>query len=365
MQPTVVSFRWWNPARSLDARAVKRLNFSSWRWQATQKRSSRSLTTRPARKRPAITRAPTALPAHSASRRTSGRAMAEPRREPPSVSRVVLLLTPSMASKEGRPAYGSQSDNPLQGTTLGGSPDDPRRQRTRNAPAGHAPCAGARQRQCGVPRAGDLAHSVLPVAEAVRALRGGRHASAAAARAPRAPGAGAGRGRAPGAQRGNQHGDVGLRPDRGVPHPWLAAQSRAEHRAAGLAASRLGHASRAADGARAPGGPDGRAADRAHAPAAVARALRADAPRRGHRAGGAGLSGHLLHRQSQGGRQGVADHGLRRRELLWRGGAAADPHGGRCRSVLARRPRAALSTGGLAPAARPDRRGPRVPRSLR
>ena len=39
--------------------------------------------------------------------------------------------------------------------------------------------------------------------------------------------------------------------------------------------------------------------------------------------------------------------------------------GGRCRSVLARRPRAALSTGGLAPAARPDRRGPRVPRSLR
>src|SRR5207249_1757747 len=88
--------------------------------------------------------------------------------------------------------------------------------------------------------------------------------------------------------------------DRGVPHPWLAAQSRAEHGAAGLAASRLGHASRAADGARAPGGADRRAADRAHAPAAVARALRADAPRRGHRAGGAGLSGHLLHRQSQG-----------------------------------------------------------------
>src|SRR5438067_7530390 len=72
MQPTVVSFRWWNPARSLDARAVKRLNFSSWRWQATQKRSSRSLTTRPARKRPVITRAPTLPPAHSASRRTSG-----------------------------------------------------------------------------------------------------------------------------------------------------------------------------------------------------------------------------------------------------------------------------------------------------
>src|SRR5437016_187043 len=281
------------------------------------------------------------------------------------LSRVVLVLTLSMASKEGHPAYRSQSDNPLQGTTLGGSPDDPRRQRTRNAPAGHATRAGTRQRQRGLPGAGDLAHPVLPVAEALRALWGRRRASEAAARAPWAPGAGAARDRTVGAQRGDQHGDLGLRADRGVPHPWLAAQSRAEHGAAGLAASRLGHASRAADGARAPGGADRRAADRAHAPAAVARALRADAPRRGHRAGGAGLSGHLLHRQSQGGRQGLADHGLRRRELLWRGGAAADPHGGRCRRVLARRPRAALSPGGLAPAARPDRRGPRVPRSLR
>src|SRR3989442_1082706 len=183
-------------------------------------------------------------------------------RSPSRVSRVVLVLTLSMASKEGHPAYRSQSDNPLQGTTLGGSPDDPRRQRTRNAPAGHATRAGTRQRQRGLPGAGDLAHPVLPVAEALRALR-------------------------------------------------------------------------------------------------------ADAPRRGHRAGAAGLSGHLLHRQSQGGRQGLADHGLRRRELLWRGGAAADPHGGRCRSVLARRPRAAFSPGGLAPAARPDRPGARSPRSPR
>src|SRR2546427_5044209 len=51
----------------------------------------------------------------------------------PRLSRVVLVLTLSMASKEGHPAYRSQSDNPLQGTTLGGSPDDPRRQRTRNS----------------------------------------------------------------------------------------------------------------------------------------------------------------------------------------------------------------------------------------
>src|SRR5256712_5739750 len=215
---------------------------------------------------------------------------AGPDMESASVSRVVLVLTLSMASKEGHPAYRSQSDNPLQGTTLGGSPDDPRRQRTRNAPAGHATRAGTRQRQRGLPGAGDLAHPVLPVAEALRALWGRRRASEAAARAPWAPGAGAARDRTVGAQRGDQHGDLGLRADRGVPHPWLAAQSRAEHGATGLAASRLGPASRAADGARAPGGADRRAADRAHAPAAVARALPADPPRRGHPAPGAGRS---------------------------------------------------------------------------
>src|SRR3989442_16023170 len=129
-------------------------------------------------------------------------------RSPSRVSRVVLVLTLSMASKEGHPAYRSQSDNPLQGTTLGGSPDDPRRQRTRNAPAGHATRAGTRQRQRGLPGAGDLAHPVLPVAEALRALWRRRRASAAAARAPWAPGAGAARDRTVGAQRGDQHSDL-------------------------------------------------------------------------------------------------------------------------------------------------------------
>src|SRR5438309_8071548 len=120
------------------------------------------------------------------------------------LSRVVLVLTLSMASREGHLAYRSQSDNPLQGTTLGGSPDDPRRQRTRNAPAGHAARAGTRQRQRGLPGAGDLAHPVLPVAPALRALWRRRRASATAARAPWAPGAGAARDRTVGAQRGDQ-----------------------------------------------------------------------------------------------------------------------------------------------------------------
>src|SRR3989441_9468204 len=169
----------------------------------------------------------------------------------PRVSRVVLVLTLSMASREGHLAYRSQSDNPLQGTTLGGSPDDPRRQRTRNAPAGHAARAGTRQRQRGLPGAGDLAHPVLPVAPALRALWRRRRASATAAGAPWTPGAGPSRGRAAGAQRGHQLGDLGLRADRGVPHAQLAAERGSKYGAAGLAASRLGHAARAADGARA------------------------------------------------------------------------------------------------------------------
>jgi hypothetical protein len=70
--------------------------------------------------------------------------------------------------------------------------------------------------------------------------------------------AGAGRDRAAGAQRGDQHGDLGLRADRGVPDPHLAAAGGAEHGAAGLAAGRLGHAPRAADrpsSSRRPGRP--------------------------------------------------------------------------------------------------------------
>ena len=65
---------------------------------------------------------------------------------------------------------------------------------------------------------------VLPVAEALRALWGRRSASAAAGPPPRSARAGAGRDRAAGAQRGHQHGDLGLWADRGVPDPHLAVR---------------------------------------------------------------------------------------------------------------------------------------------
>src|SRR5207248_2088696 len=158
---------------SFPTRRSSDLTWASSCGSTTTSRSatgSRSIPTRTRRRSRDWTSRTRGGGATSAARSPRGSASTSPAR--PSLSRVVLVLTLSMASKEGHPAYRSQSDNPLQGTTLGGSPDDPRRQRTRNAPAGHAPCAGARQRQCGVPRAGDLAHSVLPVAEAVRALRG-------------------------------------------------------------------------------------------------------------------------------------------------------------------------------------------------
>src|SRR2546425_6176105 len=76
------------------------------------------------------------------------------------MSRVVIVLTLQTRKEEGHLAYRSQSDNPLQGTTLGGSTDDPGRQHTRTAAARHA--AGARGgRERGLPRSGDLPHGVL------------------------------------------------------------------------------------------------------------------------------------------------------------------------------------------------------------
>src|SRR5215204_4686114 len=92
-----------------------------------------------------------------------------------SVSRVVLVLTLQMRRKEGQSAYRSQSEPPPgRGTTLGGLTDDPRRQRTRTAAACDTTRAGGGQRQRGVPRVGDLAHPVLPMAQTLGALWGRR-----------------------------------------------------------------------------------------------------------------------------------------------------------------------------------------------
>src|SRR5437762_2400017 len=96
------------------------------------------------------------------------------------LSWVALVLTLLSRKEEGHLAYRSQSDNPLQGTTLGGSTDDPGREHTRNAAARHSTGAGGR-RQCGVPRGRDLAHRVLPLAAPAGTLRGRWRASAPAA----------------------------------------------------------------------------------------------------------------------------------------------------------------------------------------
>src|SRR6184192_3694169 len=105
-----------------------------------------------------------------------------------SVSGLVIVLTLLMNEEEGHLPYLSQSAYPAKGTTVGGRTDDPRRERTRNAPARHRAGAGTGQRQRGVPRAGDLADGLLPVAQATGTLRDRRRAPAPAARPGGAPG---------------------------------------------------------------------------------------------------------------------------------------------------------------------------------
>src|SRR3989454_1400790 len=98
-----------------------------------------------------------------------------------SMSGLVIVLTLPVNEEEGHLPYRSQSAYPAKGTTVGGRTDDPRRERTRNAPARHRARAGAGQRQRGVPRAGDLADVVLPLAQAPGTLRGRRGPLAPAA----------------------------------------------------------------------------------------------------------------------------------------------------------------------------------------
>src|SRR5947208_16823174 len=84
---------------------------------------------------------------------------------------LVIVLTLQMRRKEGHPAYRSQSEPPPgRGTTLGGSTDDPRRQRTRTAAARDTTREGGWQRQLLVPRAGDLALYDLYMVESLCAL---------------------------------------------------------------------------------------------------------------------------------------------------------------------------------------------------
>jgi hypothetical protein len=153
-----------------------------------------------------------------------------------SVSRFGIVLTLLMRRKEGHLAYRSQSEPPRgRGTTLGGSTDDPGRQRTRNAPARDTACAGPGQRRGGLPRAGHLAHAVLPLAAALRAVRQRRCPPAAAARPAGPAGAGLARSRAADSQRRDQHGDMGVRADCRLCPAHVAGACRPEHRAARIA----------------------------------------------------------------------------------------------------------------------------------
>src|SRR5215470_1843301 len=115
-----------------------------------------------------------------------------------SVSGLGIVLTLVVNEDEGHRAYLSQSAYPAKGTTVGGRTDDPRRERTRNAPARHRVRAGARQRQRGVSGTGHLADAVLSLAQASGAVRKRRRASASATRPAWSPGEHAAGGRAPG-----------------------------------------------------------------------------------------------------------------------------------------------------------------------
>src|SRR5437867_9189797 len=54
-----------------------------------------------------------------------------------SLSGLVIVLTLPVNEREGLRPYLSQSEYPAKGTTVGGRTDDPRRERTRDAPARH------------------------------------------------------------------------------------------------------------------------------------------------------------------------------------------------------------------------------------
>src|SRR5215470_11171750 len=155
--------------------------------------------------------------------------------------RVGIVLTLVTGKSEGHLAYRSQSDNPLQGTTLGGSADDPRREGTRTAPACHPARPGAGQCQSGVPGSGDLPRAVLPLAPPAGALRGGWGASAAVSGPPRSAGrTGSGDGAA-GAECCGECGDVGRGPHHRLCRATVGPARGPQYCAAGAAARGLGN----------------------------------------------------------------------------------------------------------------------------
>src|SRR5207249_4230036 len=163
-------------------------------------------------------------------------------RAPTRVSGLVIVLTLPVNEQEGHLSYLSQSGSPAKETTVGGRTDDPRRERTRNAPARHRARASTGQRQLGVSRAGDLADGLLSMAPTPGTLRSRRRAPPPAAGTGGAPGGDRAGGRAAGARGRHQRGHLGMPTDRGLLGADLAGAAGAQHRAAAAAPGRLGHA---------------------------------------------------------------------------------------------------------------------------
>src|ERR1051325_2132568 len=103
----------------------------------------------------------------------------------PRLSWVALVLTLPRQKEEGHLAYRSRSEHPWQGTTLSTRNRIPRREHTRDAIA-RAQARRSDRRQWRVPRSGDLADTVLSLANAFPALWSRRRASPSLACAARA-----------------------------------------------------------------------------------------------------------------------------------------------------------------------------------
>src|SRR5262245_56131110 len=132
-------------------------------------------------------------------RRARASAVVRPPSPPPTIRIGSLDMISSLA---GHRPYLSQSGSPAKETTVAGPTDDPRRERTRNAPARHRARAGAGQHQRGVPRLWHLPHAVLSLAPAAGTVPNGRRASAVAAGPAGTPRDDTARGGAPGADSG-------------------------------------------------------------------------------------------------------------------------------------------------------------------
>src|SRR5215475_8010255 len=221
------------------------------------------------------------------------------------VSRVALVLTLQPTRNEGHLPCLSQSGYRPRKPTVNRRTDDPRREHTRHAAAGHSSCDADRG-QRGLRGGGHLPDTVLSVAASPQPVWNRRLASAAAAGAAGSGSAAAAPGRTAPARRRDRRSDLGRTAAGGLRATAVAAAGGGQHRAASLAAARLGHSPAALARARAPQCPRRRLADTTHAAIALAAAAWEDAARRGRASRRAALSRHLLHRQAQGSRQGVA-----------------------------------------------------------